>query len=117
MGARTLETSIPRRAAESSGKPGVDPRERPCPMCSTTARAEKNPTHSGATLRQDPTGSPVLPALRRRAPPHHTDPGPRSWWERRNAPTGAWCSLTEEQELLLSFRVLVSMHLQVRGAP
>ena len=28
--------------------------------------------------------------------PHHTHPGPRtrSWRERRNAPTGAWCSLT-----------------------
>ena len=58
-----------------------------------------------------------------------------------NAPTGAWCSLTEEVSviylrheesqctyrcvvlpdivniIILSFAIVVSMHLQVRGAP
>ena len=34
-----------------------------------------------------------------------------------NAPTGAWCSLTYEVIVLLTAMLLVSMHLQVRGAP
>ena len=76
MGARTLETSILVGIAESRGKLGVDPRVCLCPMCSTTARAEKNPTHSGAVLRQDPTGNSILPALRRRAPPPHRSRAP-----------------------------------------
>jgi len=34
-----------------------------------------------------------------------------------NAPTGAWCSLTHPLGGDPCFRVQVSMHLQVRGAP
>ena len=34
-----------------------------------------------------------------------------------NAPTGAWCSLTFWQAILLRLLFKVSMHLQVRGAP
>ena len=34
-----------------------------------------------------------------------------------NAPTGAWCSLTWDDPTVQSGALLVSMHLQVRGAP
>ena len=37
--------------------------------------------------------------------------------ESLNAPTGAWCSLTTESVILLVIALVVSMHLQVRGAP
>ena len=36
---------------------------------------------------------------------------------RLNAPTGAWCSLTVIVISALILAVMVSMHLQVRGAP
>ena len=36
---------------------------------------------------------------------------------RLNAPTGAWCSLTDFDEDALWSLLTVSMHLQVRGAP
>ena len=34
-----------------------------------------------------------------------------------NAPTGAWCSLTGVAVVAVVLMALVSMHLQVRGAP
>ena len=34
-----------------------------------------------------------------------------------NAPTGAWCSLTGERGAAMAADDMVSMHLQVRGAP
>ena len=38
-------------------------------------------------------------------------------WFSLNAPTGAWCSLTEDVDEFYSSENDVSMHLQVRGAP
>ena len=38
-------------------------------------------------------------------------------FNRLNAPTGAWCSLTCERKTPLLYGRCVSMHLQVRGAP
>ena len=145
MGARTLETNIlekPRNQAENSESTRGG---RPSPMCSTTARAGKNPARPGATLRQSPSGRTPPGARPRPNPaggrPHHADTGPRPWRESLNAPagawcsltsstpssgaiprslnapTGAWCSLTRGLEGVGQAASGVSMHLQVRGAP
>ena len=40
-----------------------------------------------------------------------------AWTAGLNAPTGAWCSLTILQRVPVPAATQVSMHLQVRGAP
>ena len=49
--------------------------------------------------------------------PDHQPHVQRPRTECLNAPTGAWCSLTGVAVVAVVLMALVSMHLQVRGAP
>ena len=51
MGARPLKTDVLVRTPESRGNPRTGPRGRRPPMCSTPARAGKNPTRPAAARR------------------------------------------------------------------
>ena len=64
MGARLLRTDILVGVAESCGKLEVDPRGRPSPMCSTTARAGRS--SSGETPL--PSDEASIPAIGPRGP-------------------------------------------------
>ena len=64
MGARTLKINILVRTPESCGKPRIDPRGRPSPMCNTIARPGKNPTRPGGAPGMTPTGNPAPPEPR-----------------------------------------------------
>ena len=57
MGGRPPETDVLGRVPESRGKSGICTRGRPSPMCNTAARAGKNPTRPGVTLRENGTRS------------------------------------------------------------
>ena len=61
MGARALKTNILVRTPESCGKPRIDPRRHPSPMCNTIARPGKDPIRLGRTrsAREGPGMTPT----------------------------------------------------------
>ena len=73
MGARPLKTGILARTPESRGKPTIDPRPPPLPMCNTPARLEKNLAPPGS----DPPAGPAAP---RSAPIGSEAPANREKW-------------------------------------
>ena len=73
MGARPLKTDILARTPESRGKPTIDPRPPPLPMCNTPARPEKNLAPPGS----DPPAGPAAP---RSAPIGSEAPADREKW-------------------------------------
>ena len=82
MGARSLKTDVPGRAAESCGKPRTGPRGRRPPMCSTPARAGKNRNRRAGARRGNSIPAragknPTRPAAARRGhwPPEEEAPG------------------------------------------
>ena len=68
MGARTLKTNILVRTPESRGKPRIDPRGRPFPMCNTIARPGKDPIRPGGA-RHGPHREPGPARTPRESPP------------------------------------------------
>ena len=81
MGARLLRTDILVGVPESCGKLEVDPRGRPSPMCSTTARAGRS-SSGEAPLPSDEASTPAIgprgprPARQRPSAGPRREPGP-----------------------------------------
>ena len=121
-GSPSAENLRSRKIPESRGKPGIGSWGRSSPMCNTPARTEKNPTRPrgsppGARPVQAPrevvtppttpilASVPPLPARKAQCtyrcvvlPDTSGASSTRSCITSLNAPTGAWCSLTEYQQ-------------------
>ena len=93
----SVRGDAPLRCATPPHGPRRTPRPRSTARCTsnTPARTEKNPTRP----RGSPPGARPVQAPREVVPPPHSSRPPhrRSRRERLNAPTGAWCSLTQMQ--------------------
>jgi len=83
MGARPLKTGILVRTPESRGKPTIDPRPPPLPMCNTPHGPRRTSHHPGAALRRGPPRPPrpdPRPIRARFAPIGSEAPADREKW-------------------------------------